>query len=87
MNNGYPRSIIEDCTYKLLDKIRQPTVVKDKITTHYLKLPFYGHLSYAIWNSLDNLLIKHFPNDKFMFVFSNSYALKSCFNVKDKISP
>ena len=90
MNNGYPKSIIDSCISKFLNKIYENPEIKkekEKVTTHYLRLPYYGHLSYVIRNSLDKLTKKQFPNDKFMFIFYNPYTLKSCFPFKDKVSP
>ena len=44
-NNGYPRYLIDNCISKFLNHTFQPpTHAEERITTHYLKLPYYRHL-------------------------------------------
>ena len=89
LNNGYPRSVIENCVSTFLNNIfQQPPTREDKHKDiHYFKLPYYGYLSLFIRKKLDNLLKTHYPDKKFKFVFTNSYTLKSFFPFKDRISP
>ena len=51
----------------------------------YIKLPYYGHLSFVIRKRLSQLLKHHYPNNDFRFVFTNSYTIKSFFPYKDII--
>ena len=85
-NNGYPKWIIENCIYKFINKLFCPSDSKttnNKVT--YLKLPFYGHLSYKLRKNLDLFLKPHFPGIDFKFIFVNPFTIKSFFRTKDKI--
>ena len=87
-NNGYRRYLIDNCISKFLNHTFQPpTHAEERITTYYLKLPYYGHLSYVIRKQLDKLLKNNFPNVRFRFVFSNPFTFKLFFPFKDRISP
>ena len=51
----------------------------------YITLPFLGHFSYHIRNSMSNLLSKQFANVNFTFIFTNRNTVSSLFRVKDPI--
>ena len=86
-NNKYPLNIIENCISKFLnDKFTskpENETPRDKL--YYVKLPFYGHLSYVVRKRLNQLLKPYFPDASFRFIFTNPYTLKSFFPHKDKI--
>ena len=86
-NNKYPLNIVENCISKFLNDIFTPKpeneTVQDKI--YYVKLPFYGYLSYTVRRKLNQLLKIHLPDAKFRFIFTNPFTIKSFFPHKDKI--
>ena len=86
LNNGFPRNVIDNCVSKFLNHTYKKPVHTEQSNIHYLKLPFYGHLSYVIRKRLDKILKTNFPNDEFRFVFSNPFTIKSFFPFKDRIS-
>ena len=51
----------------------------------YIKLPFYGKVSYDLRKKLNQHLKYNFPAIDFRFVFSNNFTIGSFFNAKDKI--
>ena len=87
--NGFPLHIIENCISKFLNTIFVPSNTKltEPVNTRYIKLPYYGHLSYVIRNKLSKLLHTSYPDFSFKFIFTNNYTLKSLFPYKDPISP
>ena len=51
----------------------------------YIKLPFYGHLSYNIRKTLNNVLRAQYPNVDFRFIFTNPFTISSFFKFKYRI--
>ena len=51
----------------------------------YVKLPFYGHLSYVIRNKLERVCKEFFPTVKVKFIFTNTFTIQSFFKFKDKV--
>ena len=49
----------------------------------YITLPFLGHFSYQVRNTMSDLLKKYFPDVSFRFVFVNRNTIGSLFRVKD----
>ena len=49
----------------------------------YITLPFLGHFSYQLRNTMSNLLKMYFPNVNFRFIFVNRNTIGSLFRVKD----
>ena len=86
-DNGFPLNIIEDTINKFLNNKFIPHTRTSTQTTRkcYVKLPFYGHLSYSIRKRLNDLLRTHFTDTKFIFVFTNSLTIGSFFRYKDVI--
>ena len=86
-NNNYPLHLIQNCISNFLKNIfnsnKKDPPTSDNI--YYVKLPFYGHLSYLVRGKLNRLLKDHFPDSSFRFVFTNTYSIKSFFPHKDKI--
>ena len=65
-----------------MNKPRVCTVARD---IRYIKLPFYGHISYNIRNDLNEVLHKIYPQVNFRFIFTNNRTIGSYFRVKDVI--
>ena len=88
-NNGYPLNLINNCVTKFLDRLfaggSNDDMNSDNIPVNYIKLPYYGHLSFVIRKQLNQLLKKHFPERKFNFIFFNPYTIKSFFPYKDSV--
>ena len=51
----------------------------------YIKVPFYGKISFNIRNKLQKLLNNSFQSMDFRFVFVNNFRIGTFFNIKDKI--
>ena len=85
MNNGYPLSVIERTVSRYLSGRFEPTTKSSEPEKQvkYIKLPFYGHLSYVIRNKLQNLCKEFLPEVKVKFIFTNNYTIKSFFKFKD----
>ena len=84
--NGYPLNLIQNCTSKFLNKLFVPTTtVEQECEVKYVKLPFYGHLSFQVRKKLEKVLKQNFPNVAFRFIFTNTFTLKSFFPFKDPI--
>ena len=86
-NNGFPLGILEKTVCSFLDtKMRsKPTGVVPRPDTHYIKLPYYGHLSFIIRKQLHSLLKQFYPDVKFVMVFSNKFTIGSMFKYKDSL--
>jgi len=74
ITNGYPLFLFDKIAKSFLCKIfsnqhTTPTVKKDH---RYVKLPYMGSLSFDIRKQLKVLLQNHYPQIKFMFVFTNT---------------
>ena len=89
VNNSYPLNLVENCISQFLNKTLDTDgseelsdVTSDK---RYIKLPYYGYLSFAIRKRLSQLLKEHFPDTSFRFIFTNPYTIKSFFPYKDAI--
>ena len=86
-NNSYPLYLIENCVSKFLNGIFEPktNVETNQDNVCYVKLPFYGYLSYVVRRRLNQLVKTHLPDTTFRFVFTNPYTIKSFFPHKDKV--
>ena len=85
-NNSYPLKLVESCVAKFLDGIFNPPCEdRNNANIHYIKLPYYGHLSFVIRKRLSLLFKKHYPDNSFRFIFTNNFTIKSYFPYKDKI--
>ena len=86
LQNAYPDHIFYRILRTFLDNKFTPpptvsTVAKD---THYVTLPYLGHLSFTIRKELQNILREPFPQINFKFVFKNNHTIRSCLS---KVKP
>ena len=51
----------------------------------YMKLPYYGRISYDLRKKLSMHLRRNLPAIDFKFVFKNDFTIGSFFSVKDKV--
>ena len=51
----------------------------------YIKLPYYGKMSFNCRNRLNKLLNNAFPSIDFRFIFTNDFKISNFFRIKDKI--
>ena len=79
-NNGFPLNI-NNTIYKFLDnKFSQPLLNESQTTRKkYIKLPFYSHLCYTIRKTLTTILKTHYPDTKFILIFTNMSTIASFF--------
>ena len=77
MLNNYPKDLIEKQIKRFLSKKFTTTNVNDDIVKEvkYVTLPFLGHFSYQLRNTLSCLLKKHIPNVEFRFIFTNKKTI------------
>ena len=87
VNNSYPRQLLDRTLKSLLHKKFKGTdlVASAPKDIRYIKLPFYGHISYSIRNEINDILKKSYPQINFKFVFSNNRTIGSLFRLKDVI--
>ena len=88
LNNNYSLDLFERILKKFLydkmsrvkcDRFEVPRLVK------YIKLPFYGSVSYKFKDQLLKTLSTSFPAVNFKVVFTNDFKVGSFFSFKDKI--
>ena len=84
--NNYPSDLLNKHIKRFISsKFASDThesIVKE---IKYIKLPFLGHFSYQLRNTMSNLLKVHFPDIDFRFIFVNRNTIGSLFKVKDSI--
>ena len=78
-HNGFSLNIINNTIYKFLESKFSQLPSNESQTTRkkYIKLPLYGHLSYTIRKTLITILKTHYPNTKFIFIFTNTFTIVS----------
>ena len=90
-NNHYPLHVIHRNIRNFLNKTILPTQSvenqeqKEKLSTHYVSLPFYGCLSYDIRKKLTRVLKHCYPNTNFRFIFTNGNNINSMFRHKEPL--
>ncbi|KAF7677257.1 hypothetical protein TCON_2655 [Astathelohania contejeani] len=86
-NNGYPLYMIHSAIKILLQGkfCPPPQIITVKKDLRYVKLPFYGFMSFSIRNQLNKLFQQCYPQIDFRFVFTNKNTIGSHFKVKDSI--
>ena len=87
IKNCYPKQLFfkilkEFLFKKYTSKIQQFDVPRQ---VKYVKLPFYGKLSFNCRKRLQRILSINFPSIHFKFVFSNDFKIGTFFRIKDKI--
>ena len=86
-SNGYPLDLIEKHIKRFINNKfdnTKPNNTSEK-ETKFITLPFSGHFSYQLRNTLSILLRKHMPNINYKFIFVNRNTIGSLFKVKDNI--
>ena len=84
--NSYPRDLLDKHIKRFISsKFASHTHESIAKDTRYIKLPFLGHFSYQLRNTLSNLLKAQFPDVEFRFIFVNRNTIGSLFKVKDSI--
>ena len=87
INNNYSINIFFSIVKDFMYKIR-----KESITSHnvhkqikYVKLPYFGKISYETRKQMNKILRNCFPAVDFRFIFTNSFTIGSLFKFKDLI--
>ena len=87
VKNLYPKpvffKVLKDFLYRKYTPRNSSTCVAKQIK--YVKLPFYGSLSFNCRKRLKKILGNSFPSFDFRFVFVNNFKISSFFKVKDRI--
>ena len=86
-NNGYPSAIFWRCVHKFLHRIHYPPSTSYNVPRdiHYVSLPFLGHHSYSLRNSLQSLFKFHYPQINVRIILSNKNTIGSLFPTKDRV--
>ena len=76
-NNKYPSHIFDKLLNRFLNSKLSPSppVLTAPKDVRYIKLPYLGHLSYEIRNSLNKILRNCYPHFKFVFAFTNTNTI------------
>ena len=84
--NCYPKSLVDKHIKKFVSSkfTVNNAEIEDK-EIKYITLPFLGHFSYQLRNTLSNVLKKYFPDVNYRFIFVNRNTIGSLFRVKDPI--
>ena len=84
--NSYPRDLLDKLIKRFISsKFASDTHESTVKDTKYIKLPFLGHFSYQLRNTMSSLLKVHYPDIVFKFIFVNKNTIGSLFKVKDSI--
>ena len=82
--NCYPKMLVEKHINRFVSsKFSVNNTESEDKEIKYITLPFLGHFSYQLRNTMSNLLKKHLPNVNFRFIFVNRNTIGSLFRVKD----
>ena len=86
-NNGYPASVYWRYVRKFLHRIHNPPAPSYDVPRdiHYVSLPFLGHHSYNLRNSLQSMFKLHFPQINVRIILSNKNTIGSMFPTKDRV--
>ena len=88
ISNNYSSETFYKLTKSFITNKYKPTIDDQNVpkSTHYIKLPFYGHIiSEECKKQLNSLLNNSFPAINFKFIFTNNYRISSFFNTKTKL--
>ena len=85
--NSYPRDLVDKHIKRFISSKFNNTQTSDDDNKEirYVTLPFQGHFSYQLRNSLTGLLKKYVPNVQYRFIFTNRNTIGSLFKFKDSI--
>ena len=85
--NNYPRDLVEKQIKRFICNKFVNTNTKEDVIKEvkYVTLPFLGHFSYQLRNTMSHLLSKHIPDVNFRFIFVNRNTIGSYFKYKDSI--
>ena len=87
-NNNYTVDLFENILKKFLNN-KQLQVVINKCDVpklvKYVRLPFYGKISYNYRKLVLNILRNSCPSVNFRIVFTNSFRIGTFFNFKDRV--
>ena len=82
--NCYPKTVVDKYINRFISsKFSVNSIETEDKEIKYITLPFLGHFSYELRNTMSNLLKKHFPDVNFRFIFVNRNTIGSLFRVKD----
>ena len=88
LQNNFKESLFDDVLKKFLClKLSKNSRVKYDVPklVKYIKLPFYGKVSYDFRKAIQKNLSNSFPSINFRIVFVNDYKIGSFFNFKDSV--
>ena len=85
--NNYPSHLIDKHIKRFISSKfnNAVTSAEENKELKYVTLPFQGHFSYQLRNSLSCLLKKYIPDVQFRFIFTNRNTIGSLFKFKDSI--
>ena len=87
VNNGFPKSIINNHVKAFLNKIYKP---ENKLTTVpkqiiYARLPYIGYLTDKLKSQISCILTSRFPHLNIRLVSSNNHSIGSFFKHKERL--
>ena len=86
--NGFPKSFVQDCIGRVLDKFYTPKVdiPTDKREQIIMVLPYLGRMSIVLKRNICNLVKKFYPSVEVKIVFKRGYQISNMFSFKDRFS-
>ena len=87
IKNRFPRylfdKILNDFLENKMNPLQRPHTVNKKQV--YIKLPYYGNMSFVIRKQLKRLLESNYNHISFKFIFTNNFRIRNLFSYKDHI--
>ena len=85
--NGYPKSFIDKCFKKFLDRLHiiKPTSATVEKKALRLVLPYLGLISLQVRTKTRNTMKNTLNSCKFQFIFKNEGKLSNMFRFKDRV--
>ena len=86
-SNNYKEDYFDSILKTFLYSKRKQNPVKSNVPKliKYIKMPFYGHISYEFRKLILNTLKNSFPAVEFRVTFTNDFKVGSFFNFKDRV--
>ena len=83
--NGYPKSFVNKCFKKFLDRLHiiKPTSATMEKKTLHLVLPYLGSISLQVWTKIRNAMENISNHSKLQVIFKNKRKLSNMFRFKD----